>query len=103
MEGAVGVRWAARLRNDRELWLLVAVTSEQLLLEVTFEQPGWESGALLVAGGGGGVGTAGTRHDGGDSYCPAAAVDGGVGDEGNPLSLMTSLDDDVAVDHSSAN
>ena len=90
--GVADERWTVRLRRNGRL--LVAVTSELLLhLGVTSGQPGSASGGPLA------VAAAETHHadaaGGGDSYYSApVAVDGGAGDEGKPLSLMTSLDDD---------
>lgn len=88
--GVADERWTVRPRRNGRL--LVAVTSELLLhLGVTSGQPGLASGGLLA------VAAAETHHaaGGGDSYYSApVAVDGGAGDEGKPLSLMTSLDDD---------
>ena len=97
--GVADERWMARPRRSGRL--LVAVTSELLLLlGVTSGQPGLVSGGPLAAVAAAAV----TRHaaagDGDSYYSAPVGVDGGAGDEGKPLSLMTSLDDDG---HSSAN
>ena len=102
MEFAAGAHWMVRLRRDREQWL-VEVTSE-LPLVATSERPGWESEAPRAAAAAGAAGIVEPCYDGESYYSVVAA---GAGGEGKSLSLrgnsMTSSDDDVAVDHSSAN
>ena len=106
MEFAAGAHWMVKLRRDREQWL-VEVTSE-LPLVATSERPGWESEAPRAAAAAGAAGIVEPCYDGENYYSVVAVVvAAGAGGEGKSLSLtgnsMTSLDDDVAVDHSSAN